>query len=114
MDIDQNVDSGLVQNQHSGQCLNIESTKWVISTICTVLELKMALYCPHGSGTLRQQYTLLYSVILCFTPLYTALLCSTLLYSALLYSTLLYSALLCSTLLFAALLCSTLLYSNLL
>ena len=29
---------GSVQNQHSGQCLNIESTKWVISTICTVLE----------------------------------------------------------------------------
>ena len=32
-------------------------------------ELKMAIYCPQGSGTLRQQYTLLFSVILCFTLL---------------------------------------------
>ena len=55
---------------------------------------KMAIYCPQGSGTLRHQYTLLYSVILCFTPLYSALHRFTLLYSALLCSTLLYSALL--------------------
>ena len=50
---------------------------------------KMAIYCPQGSGTLRQQYTLIYSVILCFTLLYSALHCSTLLYSALHCSTLL-------------------------
>ena len=86
--------------------------------------IKWPLYCPQGSGTLRQQYTLLYSVIFCFTLLYSALLCFTLLnsalhrftllYSALLCSTLLYSALLCSALLYSALLCSTLLYSALL
>ena len=44
----------------------------------------MAIYCPQGSGTLRQQYTLLYSVTLCFTLLYPALHRFTLLYSALL------------------------------
>ena len=71
---------------------------------------KWPLYCPQGSGTLRQQYTLIYSVTLCFTLLYSALLCFTLLYTALLCSSLLYSALLCSTLLYSALLCSTLLY----
>ena len=75
---------------------------------------KMAIYCPQGSGTLRQQYTLLYSVKLCFTLLYSALHRFTLLYSALLCSTLLYSTLLCSTLLYSALLCSTLVYSVLL
>ena len=51
--------------------------------------LKWPLYCPQGSGTLRQQYTLLYSVILCFTLLFSALLCLTLLYTALHCSTLL-------------------------
>ena len=71
--------------------------------------LKLAIYRPQGSGTLRQQYSLLYSVILCFTLLYIASHCSTLLYSALQCSTLLYSALFCSTLLYSALLCSTLL-----
>ena len=75
---------------------------------------KWPLYCPQGSGTLRQQYTLLYSVILCFTLLYSALLCLTLLYTALHCSTLLYSALLCFTLLYSALLCSVMLYSALL
>ena len=65
----------------------------------------MAIYCPQGSGTLRQQYSLLYSNILCFTLLYSALHRLTLLYSALLCSTLLYSTLLCTNLLYSALLC---------
>ena len=39
---------------------------------------KMAIYCPQGSGTLRQQYTLLYSVILCYTLLCSVILCYTL------------------------------------
>ena len=34
--------------------------------------LKMAIYCPQGSGTLGQQYTLLYSALHCFTLLYSA------------------------------------------
>ena len=33
----------------------------------------MAIYCPQGSGMLRQQYTLLYSVILCYTLLNQAI-----------------------------------------
>ena len=31
--------------------------------------------CPQGSGTLRQQYTLLFSVILCFTLLRRVSMC---------------------------------------
>ena len=34
--------------------------------IVIMIIIKMAIYCPQGSGTLRQQYTLLYSVTLCF------------------------------------------------
>ena len=96
-----------------GAILVVTCCYWVSMTwywlVLSCTGLKMAIYCPQGSGTLRQQYTLLYSALLCFTLLYTTLHCSTLLYSALHCSTLLYSALLCSTLLYSALLCSALL-----
>ena len=34
-----------------------------IKIIITIMIIKMAIYCPQGSVTLRQQYTLLYSGI---------------------------------------------------
>ena len=79
---------------------------------------KMAIYCPQGSGTLRQQYTLLYSVIICstlfYTLLYFVILCYILLYSVILCFTLLHSLLLSFTLLYSLLLSLTLSYSLLL
>ena len=40
--------------------------KVVMMTTVMLFMTKMAIYCPQGSGTLRQQYTLLYSVLLCY------------------------------------------------
>merc|ERR1711978_620679 len=58
------------QNAPKVQCcyimadmLNLKKWGWVTNRSGWLLELltelKMAIYCPQGSGTLRQQYTLL-------------------------------------------------------
>ena len=96
--------SGSCQKQWSdkyfGFSFPISEQAETYSKICG---LKMGIYCPQGSGTFRQQYTQLYSVMLCYK-----LLCNTQLYSVILRYAPLYSVILCYTLFHSISLCFTL------